>query len=74
MNDIGTAARLTLPDGHDFEPTAFRSMQPTGMFGWGRRCRRCGEAWHWKTYWQRWELVRKGRERWPWRRLHTTGK
>ena len=60
MNDIGTAARLTLPAGHDFEPTAFRSMQPTGMCGWGRRCRHCGEEWHWTTYWQRWERVRKG--------------
>ena len=60
MIDTDTAARLTLPDGHDFVPLAFRSMQPTGIGGWGRRCRSCGEEWHWATYWQRWERVRKG--------------
>ena len=61
MNDTDTAARLTLPAGHDFEPVTFRSMQPTGRVGWGRRCRRCGEEWRWRTYWQRWERVRKGK-------------
>ena len=60
MIDMESDARLTLPDGHEFAPLAFRPMQPTGMGGWGRRCRHCVEEWHWKTYWQRWELVRKG--------------
>ncbi|MCY4670731.1 MAG: hypothetical protein OXC29_22425 [Rhodococcus sp.] len=61
MIDRDIAAQLTLPQGHDFEPIIVRSMTiAAGRTAHCRRCRRCGEEWRWRTYWQRWERVREG--------------
>ena len=73
MNDTSPGpditARPTLPTGHDFEPATARTDQPVRLIGWTRRCRRCGEEWRWRTYWQRWEQVRESNGR----RVNSTG-